>query len=164
MFSTDAVSSSLNGNLVCPFALIATTTAHTTWLGEFVAKTVEEDLTRLLALPTIGAGTAEGPTVIRRPHSQLIMLKINLTLLIAQLNLPTAPSAVAALITYLSLLSDSSNHGAWTIRTHDLGQYMRLDASALRALNLMDSGNVSLTLQRLQYFMIHTIPWKEFRS
>ena len=26
---------------------------------------------------------------------------------------------------------------------------MRLDASALRALNLMDSGNVSLTLQRL---------------
>jgi DNA mismatch repair protein MSH2 len=70
-------------------------------------------------------------------------------LLIAQLSLPTAPSAVAALITYLSLLSDSSNHGAWTIRTHDLGQYMRLDASALRALNLMDSGNVSLTLQRL---------------
>ena len=26
---------------------------------------------------------------------------------------------------------------------------MRLDASALRALNLMDSGNVSLTLHRL---------------
>ncbi|KAF8480131.1 DNA mismatch repair protein [Russula ochroleuca] len=93
--------------------------------SEFMAKTIEEDLTRLLALPTIGTGTAEGPTVI------------------PQLNLPTAPSAVAALITYLSLLSDSSNHGAWTIRTHDLGQYMRLDASALRALNLMDSGNIS---------------------
>lgn len=93
--------------------------------SEFVAKTVEDDLTRLLAPPTTGAGTAEGSTVI------------------PQLNLPTAPSAVAALITYLSLLSDSSNHGAWTIRTHDLGQYMRLDASALRALNLMDSGNTS---------------------
>ncbi|KAI0292908.1 DNA mismatch repair protein [Russula brevipes] len=93
--------------------------------SEFVAKTVEEDLTRLLAPPATGAGASEGPSVI------------------PQLNLPTAPSAVAALITYLSLLSDSSNHGAWTIRTHDLGQYMRLDASALRALNLMDSGNSS---------------------
>lgn len=82
--------------------------------------------------------------------------------MIAQLSLPTAPSAVAALITYLSLLSDSSNHGAWTIRTHDLGQYMRLDASALRALNLMDSGNVSLASQRL----IHNsyLPLEEFRS
>jgi DNA mismatch repair protein MSH2 len=67
--------------------------------------------------------------------------------MVAQLNLPTAPSAVAALITYLGLLSDSSNHGAWTIRTHDLGQYMRLDASALRALNLMDSGNVGLAFK-----------------
>jgi hypothetical protein len=74
--STDAISSSLNGNLVCPFALIATTTTHTMRLGEFVAKTVEEDLTRLLAPPTIGAGAAEGPTVIRRQHSQLILLKL----------------------------------------------------------------------------------------
>ncbi|KAH9974037.1 DNA mismatch repair protein [Lactifluus volemus] len=84
--------------------------------SEFVAKTVEDDLT---------PGAAEGSVII------------------PQLKLPTAPSAVAALITYLSLLSDSSNHGAWTIRTHDLGQYMRLDASALRALNLMDNGNSS---------------------
>jgi len=83
-------------------------------------------------------------------------------LLIAQLNLPTAPAAVAALITYLSLLSDSSNHGAWTIRTHDLGQYMRLDASALRALNLMDSGNVSLTLHGLFRDSYRSL--EEFRS
>jgi len=47
-----------------------------TRLGEFVAKTVEEDLTRLLAPPTIGAGTAEGPTVIRRQHSQLFLLRL----------------------------------------------------------------------------------------
>ncbi|KAI0305145.1 DNA mismatch repair protein [Multifurca ochricompacta] len=91
--------------------------------SEFMAKTIEEDLTRILAPLTTGASTAEGSA------------------LIPQLNLPTAPSAVAALISYLSLLSDSSNHGVWTIRTHDLGQYMRLDASALRALNLVDSGN-----------------------
>ncbi|KAI9458862.1 DNA mismatch repair protein [Lactarius psammicola] len=93
--------------------------------SEFMAKTVEEDLSRLLAPLTTGTSTTEGSTVI------------------PQLGLPTAPSAVAALITYLSLLADSSNHGAWSIRTHDLGQYMRLDASALRALNLMDSGNGS---------------------
>lgn len=45
-----------------------------TWLGEFMAKTVEDDLTRLLAPPTIGTGTAEGPAVIRRQHSRLILL------------------------------------------------------------------------------------------
>jgi DNA mismatch repair protein MSH2 len=83
---------------------------------------------------------------VRKNYDQLRCA--NSALLIAQLSLPTAPSAVAALITYLSLLSDSSNHGAWTIRTHDLGQYMRLDASALRALNLMDSGNVCLACLR----------------
>lgn len=57
----------------------------------------------------------------------------------AQLSLPTAPSALAALILYLSLLSDPSNHGMYTIRTHDLTQYMKLDASALKALNLVAS-------------------------
>lgn len=50
-----------------------------------------------------------------------------------------APSSLAALATYLSLLSDPSNHGAYTIRTHDLSQYMKLDASALRALNLTEA-------------------------
>lgn len=57
---------------------------------------------------------------------------------LAQLSLPVAPSALAGLISYLSLLADPSNRGTFTIRTHDLTQYMRLDASALRALNLTD--------------------------
>ena len=40
-------------------------------------------------------------------------------------------------------MTDPSNHGAYTIRTHDLSQYMKLDASALRALNLTEApGNV----------------------
>ena len=56
--------------------------------------------------------------------------------------LPTAPSALSALILYLSLLEDPINHSSYTLKTHDLSQYMRLDASALRALNLVEgSGN-----------------------
>ncbi|KAG1815227.1 DNA mismatch repair protein [Suillus subaureus] len=58
---------------------------------------------------------------------------------ISELSLPSAPSALSALISYLSLLSDPSNHGAYKLRTHDLARYMRLDASALRALNLIDA-------------------------
>lgn len=57
----------------------------------------------------------------------------------AQLALPVAPSALSALTIYLSLLADPSNHGTYSIRTHDLSQYMKLDASALRALNLTEA-------------------------
>jgi DNA mismatch repair ATPase MutS len=64
----------------------------------------------------------------------------------AQLDLPVAPASLAALITYLSLLSDTSNHNAYTIRTHDLTQFMRLDASALRALNLTESGSSGVSV------------------
>jgi DNA mismatch repair protein MSH2 len=56
----------------------------------------------------------------------------------AQLGLPTAPSALSALLSYLSLHNDPTNYGCYTIRTHDLSQFMRLDASALRALNLVE--------------------------
>jgi DNA mismatch repair protein MSH2 len=65
---------------------------------------------------------------------------------LAQLALPVAPSALSCLVSYLSLLSDPTNQGAFTIRTHDLSQYMRLDASALRALNLIDMATVGVRL------------------
>lgn len=51
--------------------------------------------------------------------------------------------ALAALVQYLSLLTDDSNLGSYKLCTHDLSQYMKLDASALRALNLTENaGNV----------------------
>ncbi|KIJ14608.1 hypothetical protein PAXINDRAFT_163339 [Paxillus involutus ATCC 200175] len=49
-----------------------------------------------------------------------------------------APSALSALLTYLALPSDLANHGAYKLKEHDLAQYMRLDASAVRALALVD--------------------------
>ena len=57
---------------------------------------------------------------------------------LAELKSQTSAAAAAlnALITYLALLADESNHNAFTLKTHDLAQYMRLDASAVRALGL----------------------------
>ena len=87
------------------------------------------------------------------PYVSLYDNKLHITHLdrpSAQLNLPVAPGSLAALVAYLSLLSDPSNHGVYTIRTHDLTQFMRLDASALRALNLTEAGGgvvVSPTLR-----------------
>jgi DNA mismatch repair ATPase MutS len=72
----------------------------------------------------------------------------------AELALPTAPAALNALITYLSLLSDPSNHGAYTIRTHDLSQFMKLDASALRALNLVEAPGDIVSYIRFERFKL----------
>lgn len=44
-------------------------------------------------------------------------------------------AATSALISYLGLMSDESNFVAYSLVPHDLKQYMKLDASALRALN-----------------------------
>ncbi|KAI5890640.1 DNA mismatch repair protein [Schizophyllum commune H4-8] len=87
--------------------------------SEFRDKNVADDVPRLL-VATPGTSTAD-PTAT-----------------IPELSLPNAKGALNALLGYLSLLADPANHNAWTIRTHDLEQYMKLDASALRALNLVD--------------------------
>ncbi|EGN91554.1 hypothetical protein SERLA73DRAFT_164445 [Serpula lacrymans var. lacrymans S7.3] len=88
--------------------------------SEFTAKNIEDDLMKLLVQDPGSSATVGNPQTI------------------SQLSLPVAPSALSALVNYLSLLTDPSNHGAFSIRTHDLSQYMRLDASALRALNLTE--------------------------
>ncbi|CAE6337838.1 unnamed protein product [Rhizoctonia solani] len=80
--------------------------------SEFNAKNIEQDLGRLL-------------------KGELA------TTALPEYDLKTAMAAASALISYLSLTSDSSNSHQYTLRTHDLAQFMRLDASAVRALNLM---------------------------
>ncbi|KAJ3856348.1 muts domain V-domain-containing protein [Lentinula lateritia] len=100
--------------------------------SEFSTKNVADDLPRLLSAAAMPSATESSSA--------------DASVTISQLALPTAPSALSALITYLSLLSDPSNYNAFAIRTHELGQYMRLDASALRALNLTEApGNVGVT-------------------
>ncbi|KAJ7021388.1 muts domain V-domain-containing protein [Mycena alexandri] len=100
--------------------------------SEFSAKNIADDVPRLLsakATEALGVSTSADPSMI-----------------IPQLTLPTAPSALAALITYLGLLGEPDNIHAFSIRTHDLDQYMKLDASALRALNLVEApGNAGST-------------------
>ncbi|QRV82157.1 DNA mismatch repair protein MutS [Ceratobasidium sp. AG-Ba] len=80
--------------------------------GDFNAKNIEQDLGRLLKTDLATAA-------------------------LPQYDLKTAMSAAAGLISYLSLTSESTNAHQYTLRTHDLAQFMRLDASAVRALNLM---------------------------
>ncbi|BGO94891.1 hypothetical protein NBRC10512_006153 [Rhodotorula toruloides] len=93
--------------------------------SEFTSGSVEQDLNRLLR------GSLQAASRPEFDHK-------------------VAMSAVAALISYLALMQDSSNFGAYALKTHDLSMYMRLDASALRALNLMPDptgiGNSSKTM------------------
>jgi DNA mismatch repair protein MSH2 len=98
---------------------------------------VEDDLLRLLAATPSSSTATSAASIREHPADASVRQMSHLPL--AQLALPVAPAALNALITYLSLMADSSNHGAYTIRTHDLSQYMRLDASALRALNLTET-------------------------
>jgi len=81
-------------------------------IGDFGTKDIEQDLTRLLR-DERAAGT------------------------LPQTDLKLAMGSAAALIKYLGVLSDPSNFGQYQLYQHDLSQYMKLDASALKALNLM---------------------------
>lgn len=113
------------------------------FLGDFTTKNIADDLLRLLNASSTPSSSTDAAATVRAYQGYLDCNTLTDTKLLAQLSLPTAPAALSALVAYLSLLSDPSNHGAWSIRTHDLSQYMRLDASALRALNLTEApGNI----------------------
>jgi DNA mismatch repair protein MSH2 len=80
--------------------------------ADFGTKDIEQDLPRLLK--------------DERAAGQLPLTELKV-----------AMGAAAALIKYLGVMSDSSNFGQYQLYQHDLSQYMKLDAAALKALNLM---------------------------
>lgn len=80
--------------------------------ADYVTRDIEQDLARLL----------KGENAIG---------------LLPQTDLKLAMGSASALIKYLGVLTDPSNFGQFRLYQHDLSQYMKLDAAALRALNLM---------------------------
>ncbi|KAK4498271.1 hypothetical protein PRZ48_010929 [Zasmidium cellare] len=80
--------------------------------GDFGSRDIEQDLERLLK--------------DEKAASQL-----------PQTDLKLAMGSAAALIKYLGIMTDQSNFGQFALYQHDLSQYMKLDSSALKALNLM---------------------------
>ncbi|WVQ63233.1 uncharacterized protein L199_001384 [Kwoniella botswanensis] len=84
--------------------------------ADYQARNVEQDLNRLLHESCAGVALPEFDTKI-------------------------AMSSAAALLIYLNLLQDKTAHGQYRLHKHDLSQYMKLDASALKALNLMPQPN-----------------------
>ncbi|KAG0289078.1 MutS-like protein [Linnemannia gamsii] len=96
--------------------------------SEFGIKDVEQDFNRLLE---------EDISIAALPEFEL----------------KNSMAASACVMKYLALLTDETNFGQYTLRNHDLSQYMKLDASAVRALNLMpgpqDGANKSMSLYGL---------------
>ncbi|KAJ1733405.1 MSH2 protein, partial [Coemansia biformis] len=56
-----------------------------------------------------------------------------------ELDLKSAMGSLAAIINYLNLLADEGSFGGYSLHTHSLAQYMKLDAAAVQALNLLPS-------------------------
>jgi DNA mismatch repair protein MSH2 len=81
-------------------------------VADFGTKDIEQDLLRLLK-----DGKATGT--------------------LPQTDLKLAMGSAAALIKYTGVMTDPSNFGQYQLYQHDLSQFMKLDAAALRALNLI---------------------------
>lgn len=95
--------------------------------SDFSVKDIDQDLSRLLT-SEVSAGS------LPQAENKLAM------------------GAASALIRYLQLMSDDRNFGQYRLYQHDLAQYMKLDASAVKALNLMPGprdGSKSMSLYGL---------------
>ncbi|KAK5168952.1 MSH2 protein [Saxophila tyrrhenica] len=98
--------------------------------GDFGSRDIEQDLTRLLR-DERAAGT------------------------LPQTDLKLAMNSAAALIKYLGVMSDPTNFGEYQLYQHDLSQYMKLDSSALKALNLMPGPKDGLKTMNLYGLLNH---------
>lgn len=95
--------------------------------SEFNSSSIEDDLSRLVS-------------------------EDNASVTLPEFSKKLAMGAMGCLVGYLGLLHDESNFGQYAITTHDLSQYLRLDASAVRALSLFaepGAGNRSMSLHGL---------------
>jgi DNA mismatch repair protein MSH2 len=89
--------------------------------SEFNSGSVEQDLNRLLNEENAGATLPEFSKKI-------------------------AMGSMSVLMSYLGLLHDDTNFGQYAISTHDLSQFLRLDASAVRALSLFSEPGASRSM------------------
>jgi DNA mismatch repair protein MSH2 len=77
-----------------------------------------------------------GTKDIEQDLARLLKDERSVTLL-PQTELKLAMGSAAALIKYLGVLHDPSNFGQYQLYQHDLAHFMKLDAAAVKALNLM---------------------------
>ncbi|KAI8964222.1 muts domain V-domain-containing protein [Daldinia sp. FL1419] len=106
-------------------------------------KDKDPDLAKLKQIiDSCGVAIAERPTGdfgtkdIEQDLARLLKDERSATLL-PQTDLKLAMGSAAALIKYLAVLQDPSNFGQYQLYQHDLSHFMKLDAAALKALNLM---------------------------
>ncbi|KAI9470644.1 MAG: muts domain V-domain-containing protein [Benjaminiella poitrasii] len=69
--------------------------------------------------------------------------------------LKDAMSSCACVIKYLQLMENENNFGKFTLRHHDLSQYMRLDGPALQALNLLPTAQDGPTKSTSLYGLLN---------
>lgn len=67
----------------------------------------------------------------------------------------SAMSCCACVIKYLGLLENENNFGKFTLRNHDLSQYMRLDGPAVTALNLLPTAQDGPTKSTSLYGLLN---------
>ena len=95
---------------------------------EFSRKDIVQDVGRLISEDA----TPEA-------HGKILsgLFKPILILIAALTDLKIAMNAMSALINYLDLTRDENNFGHFNFKQYTMGQYMRLDASAVQALSLL---------------------------
>lgn len=89
--------------------------------NDFAGKDIDQDLDRL----------------VRKDEGDEAAPSVSVSMLPELSNKTIGLGSAAALIKYLGLMSSNEDVGNYSIIQHDLSQYMRLDSSALKALNLL---------------------------
>ncbi len=99
--------------------------------SEFAGKDIAQDLERLLRRGSAAIAASNGTATAAADDAGELAVST-----LPQMDMKLAMGSASAVIAYLNLLRDSDNFGQYTLRTHDLAQYLRLDNSALRAMSL----------------------------